>query len=242
MRPFPPRTLCLPASRTCLIKGRGVHVCWQTTISNSTEYHNQIGCSKSLKSLWRSLLKRLPVYHLLAMTISATFKVMLPASSPQEGGGRQALPFLNSSSSAAEDIKRGQSNPAPMLLFSHFTTGSHARGDGASKHAAAKTAATAEQKSCPKHRASDMGNKKNGLMLAPKLEIKNTMCKSTSCKYAFKIEGSSGWMTILFFIGSEMTLPFRASTQVQDIRKLQQVSNSANKCSNISKQMHIRNV
>lgn len=98
--------------------------------------------------------------------------------SPQEGGGRQALPLLNSSSSAAEDIKWGQSNPAPTQLSSHFIAGSRARGDGASKYAAAKTAATAKQKSSPKHRAPDTGNKQNGLMLAPKLEIKNTMCKA----------------------------------------------------------------
>lgn len=112
------------------------------------------------------------------MTTPATLKLTLPAFSPQEGGGRQALPLLNSSSSAAEDIKWGQSNPAPTLLSSHFIARSHARGDGASKHAAAKTAATAKQKSSPKHRAPDTGNKQNGLMLALKLEIKITMCKA----------------------------------------------------------------
>lgn len=144
------------------------------------------------------------------MTISATLKVTLPAFSPLEGGGRQSLPFLDSSSSAAEDIKWGQYNPTPVLLFSHFTTGSHARGDRASKHAAAKTAATAEQKSSPKHGAPRIGNQQNGLMLAPKMEIKNTMWKSTSCKYTFKIEGR---IAILVFISSEITLSFRASTQ-----------------------------
>lgn len=144
------------------------------------------------------------------MTISPTLKVTLPAFSPQERGGRQSLPFLNSSSSAAEDKKWRQYNPVPMRLFSHFTTGSHARGDRASNHAAAKTAATAEQKSSPKHRAPHIGNQQNGFMLAPKLEIKNTVWKSTSCKYTFKIEGRTA---ILVFIGSEITLPFRASTQ-----------------------------
>lgn len=187
MHCFPPRTLSLTVSRTCLIKGRGLHVCLQTSYLTpqniTTRLVAQRASNHSEELYWKDSQF---ISSLLSLQHSRSH--FLPPA-PKKGVADQPfLPFLNSSSSVAEDIKQGQSNPALMLLFSHFTTGSHAKGDGASKHAAAKTAATAEQKSCPKHRAPDMGSKQNGLMLAPKLEIKNTMCKSTSCKYTFKTE------------------------------------------------------
>lgn len=131
-------------------------VCLQTRISDTTPQSVAARVvdqrpPKTPKSFWRSVLKRLPAYHFLAMTICCNTQAQAYCPQPRRKGLKVTLPRSTMALQFAEDMKRGQSNLAPTLPFSQFTGGPHTRGDGASKHAAAKTAAAAEQKSSPKH-------------------------------------------------------------------------------------------
>ena len=126
----------------------------QIRVSDTTlsESHNQTGWSKSPKSFWRSVLKRLPSYRFLALTICCNTQGQASCLQPHgKGVADGALPHSTTALQFAEDIKWGQCNPAPMLPSSRFTADLTSEEMGASKHAAAKTAAAAEQKSSPKH-------------------------------------------------------------------------------------------